>query len=361
MEEKGFNLERRLHLLFWNYGYFVRRNIRMMLKRGSDITDLDVYAIKFDEFLRPTKIAVECKHSEGGFDSILQLRGISDYYEVDVPIIVRKKIDSNAHDFINDLNMMGITHSHLEDLEQYFNIQDNENSFYKLYDLFSTDKKISEIRAKLISSPNIKDILWQLQESWMVRNPYERFTFHRNIYDLLKKEILKTNDADLLNSLYIFIFENHILTALSCVEIASTLIERDKLNRKSKLTTNLLGGNISLGEKRKLVSLVQDIIKTSGLPIDEKLFKLEPEYIDNLNELIGEMIKNPFVCQKYIRFLDFTIYNFIINQKKIDIKEISKSIKIPSNLINYFTKWNELLIKSLDDEGKIPKFLLALL
>lgn len=360
-DDKGLNLERRMHSFFWSHGYFVGRNIKMILKRGMEVTDIDVYAIKFDEFLRPMKVAVECKNLEGGFDSVLKLRGISDYYHVDIPIVVRKKIDPTTHDFINSLGMMAITLSHLDELEKYLNVGYTTSEYYELYDLDLSFDAIQNKTKILSEEKSTKDICWRFNESWMLRDPYERFIFHQVIHESIKEIFPKSNEKNLLAALQYSSWNNLLLSALSCVEIASNLIERPKMHRKSKIIVNLMGGEISSVEKGKLVSLVKDIVRASGIPIDEGLFKLEPEYVDRLNELIGIMIQSPYQCQKYLRFLDYLINGQLVFDGKVDREKLIKGLNLKKELIQEFSRWNQKLVEALDQSGNIPKYMTELL
>lgn len=357
-EDKGQYLEKRIHTFFWMNGYFVRRNIKMILNRGKEVTDIDIYAIKFDEFLRPMRVAVECKNLEGGFDSILKLRGISDYYHVDIPIIIRKKIDTNTHDFINHLGMMGITLSHLEELEKH---QTNSGTALNLYDLNQSAKEIAILINILSNNKNSKEVYWRSIESWMIKDPFRRFIFHQIIHESIKDIISTISDERLFIALQYSSWNNFLNSALTCIEMASILIEIPNYHRKKKLLIKLMGGEISILEKRKLIGIVQEIIKTSGIPIDENLFNIEPSYMNRLNDFIIQLIQSPHQCQKYIRFLDYLINGQLILNRKVDNSQLSEGMELKNDLIQKFSKWNYKLVEVLDESGGIPKYMTELL
>jgi len=122
-----------------------------------------------------------------------------------------------------------------------------------------------------------------------------------------------------------------------------------------------MGGEISAAEKGKLVTLVKDIVKASGIPIDERLFKLEPEYVDRLNELIGMMIQSPYNCQKYLRFLDYLINGQLVFNGKVDHDKLLKGLNFKKEFIQTFSMWNQKLVEAIDQSGNIPKYMTELL
>ncbi len=359
MNEKGKFLEARLHYILWNLGYFARRDIRLMLEKGVEITDIDVYGIKFEELLKPTKIAIECKHQEKGFGSILKLRGIADYYGIDFPILVRENISMPVHDFIKSMGMMGFTHEHLSDIEGDlgFDVDNYEN--FDNYDAcapYSMDSSaISEYATnKLTSNKDTKQLILQLYESWMIRDPYKRYIHLREMNNTLKKLTSNKYDENFKKSLKWLTFEIIIISALSCIEMASSLFDVPTYHKKDKLITNLLGGEVSLKEKKNIVNIVRDIIEVTGLDIDKNRFKLEQEFVPELHELLKELMTNSSLCQKYLRFLDYQIYAYVLREIDIDLNKLGKLVNSNSREINLFSKWNMLLIKSLDEERKIP-------
>lgn len=360
MIDKGKILEAQLHYLLWNMGYFVRRNIRLMLEKGVEITDIDVYGIKFEELLRPTKIAIECKHQESNFGNILKLRGISDYYNIDFPILVREKISLSALDFLKSLNMMGFTHNHLEDIEKNIGKPFEKSDPIGPYSI--ENGSYIENSVKILNSNNdMKKLIWDLHETWMIRDPYKRYMHLRDSCNIVIKITSDDFDEKFETSLNWLIFEIIILAALSCIEIATTLFDVPTYHKKNILTTNLLGGDISRKEKKNVVQIVREIIEVTGIDIDKKMFKLEPEFIPELHELLKELMKYPVLCQTYLRFLDYEVSAYIIKEKEIDLDKLKNIFNISTHKIDMFSKWNMLLIKSLDEERKIPKNLTPLM
>ena len=365
MIDRGKLLELRLHYLLWNMGYFVRRNIKLVLEKGVEITDIDVYGIKFEELLRPTKIAIECKHQESGFGNILKLRGISDYYGIDFPILVREKISIPIHDFMRSLGVMGFTHSHLSDIERHLDLKSESYETFEKHDpkwLHSVESGviIEDNTNELSSNRETKQLIWELYESWMIRDPYKRYIHLRYSYNNLKKLISDKYDGDMEKSLKWLTFEIIILSTLSCIEMASSLFDVPTYHKKDKLVTNLLGGEVSSNEKKNIVNIVREIIEVTGLDIDKTKFNLEQQFTPELYELIKELMKHPVLCQTYLRFVDYEIYSYVLKENEVDLDVLKKLFNISSKEIDLFSKWNMLLIKSLGDDRKIPVYLTPL-
>jgi hypothetical protein len=188
----------------------------------------------------------------------------------------------------------------------------------------------------------------------MIRDPYKRYVHIREMYNTLKKLPRDKFDENIKKSLNWLTFEIIIISALACIEMASSLFDVPMYHKKEKLITNLLGGDVSLKEKKNIVNIVREIIEATGLDIDKSRFKLEPEFIPELLELLKELMTNSVLCQKYLRFLDYEIYAYILRENKIDLDKLKKLFYINSREIDLFSKWNMLLIKSIDEERKIP-------
>lgn len=330
----------------------------MILERGKEITDLDVYALQFDDFLQSTRVAAECKGEESGFDSILRLRGVADYYIIDIPLIVRGSIATQLLEFIHSLGMLGMTTSHLSDLEDYRNISDSP---YNGSLSEKADTNVEGHEKQLAAFDGTNELLWKHREAWMVLEPHQRFSFRQILHSEIETLWSKEPEGKLKHAIEWLMTENFILAAVAAVEIASELIDRPKMQRKQRITSELLGGDISYKEKKRIIGIVREIINATQLEIDPRAFQLEPEYVDRLNSFVGELLRNPQLCQGYIRFVDFTVHEFVLPRLKVDRNSLETSLGLKDAQLKTFSSWSQMLGRALSASASIPKPLAALM
>lgn len=352
VEGKGRELERRLHRFLWSTGYFVRRDLPLSLRRGADISDIDVFGVRFDSLLQPHRVALEAKHSDTGFSTLLQHRGICDYYAVDLPGVVRESMTQEVRKFLKDLGMIGITLSHLADLEA-------ETGADKLSYLGSfspaAEAVIAESLLTLMSDRKTKDLRWQLAESWMVRDPYARYDAFAACHTAILPVYAEYKATAFQRALRWLLLENFVGTVETVIEIASLLLDEPKTSRKGALTSRFLGGEALQKKKREVVESVRKLIEATQIGIGEEYFSLDPPYIDGVNKVVGEMLHSRSLCQDYLRFVDYAMFEFGTREAPMDVNKTAHDLGIGESEIRLFASWNRTLLETLGIESGVGR------
>ena len=139
---KGFKQEIAVSNFFSKLGYFTRFHVQLYPKDGK-ISDIDVYCIKFDNHLMPTRNIIETKRSNDSSTAIFQLFGLKNFYENCNAFFVIEKVSQRTISITDKLNIKVYSFSRLRELskngiipKKYFeplknSFNDGEWVFYK--------------------------------------------------------------------------------------------------------------------------------------------------------------------------------------------------------------------------------------
>ena len=139
MMEEDIQLEYRTTRLFYNLGYFARRRVPLksyFFPEKSDITDIDVYGIKWDLDLAPKVVVGMCtttkskKHMDPA-NRILWLRGLKDFLGVSQTYLVMPRITPKFKTFAAINGVIPLDYERFNELEKQLNISDWQG-FYAL-------------------------------------------------------------------------------------------------------------------------------------------------------------------------------------------------------------------------------------
>ena len=61
------------------------------------------------------------------------------------------------------------------------------------------------------------------------------------------------------------------------------------------------------------------------------------------------------MCQKFLWFLDFVAYEFVLPRKKIDSHAIKDALRTTDAESEIHLKWSQMLGRTLSSTGSIPK------
>ncbi len=66
---------------------------------------------------------------------------------------------------------------------------------------------------------------------------------------------------------------------------------------------------------------------------------------------------NTDLCQPFTRFLDFVEYEFAVRQQKVDKGSLTTSLNATGTQLDVFSRWSQMLGKTLSGTASIPKTL----
>jgi hypothetical protein len=321
-------LKLRLRKILFSQGYWCPIEVELShyeqtgsLFKRKPLTDLDVLAIKYDSTFVPHRVVADCKSGQtSDVARLFWLRGVTDYFGADVSYYVHTKIDSHAKAIAPKLGLRVLGDAELAFLEKTHNIDALPVPLSDVlkHELVSSLWGISIPAGKKPTTEQlkIKDVYSYLAyQYWYVdfyRNLLMLVTKYREIAHLLK-------DGDSRDILLVFIGAErfaHCLMEIACYVQAQGGSEIPRLVRMY-----LYGGALSLRDKERLFDLFK---KTTG-----SKEKFDPEWLPEIVELIGRILKNPQGASEILRYLTMMHLCLVMEGRK-DIPNISGAQHIPA-------------------------------
>jgi hypothetical protein len=345
------NLERDAHQFLWELGYLVFPTFRIHATRmtgaerviSKEITDLDVFGIRYSQFLEKETFLINCKHrsSERVFGQALKALGIADILNINHLLIVRKSIDETVQRFSELFKVKLVNQEELV-------------SRIKPRDAGSFSSGSHELHKKLFSELNKeqKSIEVRATNAFVDPDPFRKFKTLRLLYNKAKIECSET-----LSSIYLqyLLYRLIQFAQVAVVEIASETIHLSKHHFENYVLTKMIGDIPFKLRVLEQMNIGEENNPRKRISIED----LHPSYFPPLKELVDRLRRKSHEAQKYLRYNDFIIHEFGVTNTKIDWIQISKEIGTPSR--QDYSKWNLLLLEALDEEKVYPSFILELL
>ena len=113
--------------LFAKLGYFTRFHIQIYPEEGDtgQLSDIDVFTIKFDNLLMPTKNIIETKRSSDKVSALFQLYGFRKYFDNCNVFFVNKKSSNRNFKVANKLDIKAYSISRFKNLTKKDQIYDS--------------------------------------------------------------------------------------------------------------------------------------------------------------------------------------------------------------------------------------------
>lgn len=307
----GSGLEARYQRLLIYKGFCTYRNVLIYpFKQNHKIaTDIDIYAISYNENFHSQIINVECKGGDDVdiFDRIFWLSGVKKILNADRSILLLKKYTPEYIEFAQRLNIETISLTSLEELETIYNIQEDwwpGLSNYSIWDnVFSKIERYSKLN--YITKDNIsiiKDLYNTCKnESWK-KFSYNHFN---KICRLLVDLSIKSNNCnkDILSTNLLRIFYSLSFITLSHIFL---FICHDLFNHSNSTREEYLKQKMTFGDQdqdyinkviNNMTNLVKAYIKEQGIMFTDRLNPLSnlkpPAYTDSIYQLIKKFYLSP--------------------------------------------------------------------
>ncbi len=343
-------LERDAHQFLWDLGYvvFPRLKIYATKIRGTktieamEVTDLDVYGIRFGPYLEKENFLIDCKHrSEGVFSQIIKSIGIASLLNIKNLLIIRESVKESVQRFseLFDFKLVNIN-----EFRKRIRIREKGSFSRSSYSI------VSDCESNLTRTG--RTILARLSNAFVDPNPYRRFKSLRILYEEAKRELEGTL---LENAIKLLLFRIFQITSVSLAEMASDTVHLSKFHFRNYLQSKMIGNiEFKLRAFERLAS--PDILDTLS---KNDLSPLNPTYFDTLKESVNQLRLNSHCVQLYLRYNDFIIHSYGLNDANPQWNEIKAELgDVPRDL---FSKWNHLVLQLLDDDKTFPSFLVKLL
>jgi hypothetical protein len=272
-------------------GYYCKVNVSLSALGGhglSDVTDVDVLAIRHDVTFRPTTMAVSCKSGEARSLSpsreIFYVRGVLNYFDADEGVVLfsRKSVPQHLKELGRNLGVLVL--SGVEVDEWLKSLLNGVGEF----GYFDEKHYLAFIQA--VFHPAVETLSdYLFTDYWF----YKDFRNLQNVIGHYKKvsPVLK-GDAPWHK---IVVLETAIHLAFSVLQLCRHIRSVGRSGIGESTAAYLFGGVTSFKARRDLYARVVQLLTSTGMvPKDGPVLPpLEPAYTPALAELVVRLIERP--------------------------------------------------------------------
>jgi hypothetical protein len=316
-------------------GYYCKINVSLSAVGGhglSDVTDVDVLAIRSDVTFRPTTMAVSCKSGEARSLSpsreIFYVRGVLDYFDADegAALFSRKPVPQHIKELGRHLSVLVLSGAEVDEW-----IKSLLNGIGE-FGYFDEKRYLTFIEA--ITHPAVETLTdYLLTDYWFYRD----FRNLQNVIGHYKKvsPILK-GDAPWHK---IIVLETAIHLAFSVLQLCRHITSTGRSGVGESTAAYLFGGVTSFKARRDLYARVVQLLTSTGMvPKDGPILPpLEPAYTPMLAELVVRLIERPHSSILVPQILQEEIWrtfgaNGLINE---ETKRVLAAQKLAQDLLDF--------------------------
>lgn len=294
MTNDGSKEEIQVSNLFSKLGYFTRSHIQIYPEEGdtSQISDIDVFTIKFDNMLLPTKNIIETKRSSDKVSALFQLFGFRKYFDECNVFFVNKGPSHKNFKVANKLNIKAYSFNRLKQLTK-------KDQTYKSIDLTYENgqnlikylKRIKKIK---------KSLYWNYHYLWIEKNPFRKLN---EIQEMFKETEDLYNKFSEDEAFLWFRSELFLMAFLTVIEISSKCIALDNYYINNFIKDQFYNLGTSKQRKLEIKVAVDTLLKIIKENMDEEIdltLELIPDWIDLLTKIVKTMIKNARYINAYL-------------------------------------------------------------
>ena len=334
---KGELLEYQIKRLFFFMGYFPKTNI--IIQTSSDepydtVTDLDVYGIYIHSDFSKKTIWSDCKSGAAQeINRVAWLTGIKEMIEVDDILFVKKGTKLSTKLFANAKNIQIVDLSIIEDMEKRgsWNPQIQNENINTFKNISAPNNLIYKRIFKFINT-----------HYWAIEDNFTK----------CKKTITALRDLASLAELPLVLKEKRAirwavyqLSSMLMLPMLQICRQVQYFTNEDKMDIIILG--LIYGSNSK--SKIDDILKVTNNIARKTLYKYcggenklidlpeiklsQPEYTEAFVNMIFRIIEQPLSYFDILRFLDFALSQYDLENQQYDIKELSEIFNNTDDLL----------------------------
>ena len=366
--DEGILLEYRINRLFFHNNYFSRRGIPLknyFYPESVDITDIDVYGIRYDIDFSKSKILADCKSniSTTSRDAkpanrILWTSGLKKFLNCNIAYFCKSRIGERMKDFALKNDVIPIDYIKLEELEDRFDIKDKWQGSYDK----SNYQKIKSYYKDIKKSAKLNKLYWFLRlEFWTLPSNLQIKKCINHLYDCFKERNITSGHKTYL------LCELYCLSSISLLNLCGDTYPYTKSERNRWITTKMIEGIGTIEQQDNILKIIKayteakvEELTHQKTIIDFEDFKISPpEYTSDLLELINRFVDKPIYSTKIPRFIDFFVYEYVLKKKEIEKDVLNKLFQVDIDILAKLSKNLIRFIDPLASERNINEKLLA--
>ncbi|WP_249974712.1 hypothetical protein [Enterococcus sp. YC2-6] len=329
--DKGNKLEFRSKRLLFHMGYYVTHGI--LLKTSNDIvseeiTDLDVFGIRYTSDFRSNKIWLDCKSGKiKTMERLTWINGIKNYLDIDEVLFVARSKKSSL-DYASALDIQVFDTDIFTEIEKRFNI--DEEKWYGSCNpdiMLNINQQFKSISISGVDTQKISDFF--SADYWI----YDSFTSLKKTIAALRElskfpyEVMKPEEKKAYKwAIYTAI----ILFTNSLLKISREVFYLKKDKREEYINQKLIASDIPIKRRNEIfdsaVHLITQRIQESGNIKLPPLNISPPSYSEPLNNIIERLINAPHYAEDILRAMDLVFLEFDMLEKEVDEVLLNKLI-----------------------------------
>lgn len=353
--DEGKLLEYRVARLLFRMGYFTRSSLPLksyFYPEQVDITDIDVYAVKFDNDFKEHKILADCKSGTSSkqketkpSNRVLWLSGLIKFLGASRGYFIKPQISDKFKDFALKNGITPLDYTRLEELENQFNLKEDWRGSYSIENF---EKEINSYNHIKKSRGDMNQLYWFLKmDFWILPSNIQIKQIVDRYQDLsIKCSFEEPHEIWLLG-------ESTILLSIAILRFCQELFSLTEKQRNNWINIRMIEGLGTIEQQEKLLFLSRKyaasiIEQYTGKKIDIKEDEVKippPEYTSNLIDIFSRLLDETEISIYISRFLDFFIYEYVISKKDVNKDELKSIFPVDLDML---AKLSKNIIKFLE-------------
>ena len=318
MAELDLPLKMRIERVFWAAGFYTRANVKLASvaarsasggRVANELTDVDVFGVRFAEDLTPRRIAADCKSGKNvsPIGRAFWLKGVMDHLDAGRGyVVMARRVPEHQRGAAAKL---GITLSQDTDLDvleaRYPKLPDRSRigredaHRYLEGNLVNVSKSLSRML-------EFRDTVYWYQSPARAIMHAIVLTQHWSDKIDIKQKFHKALLLDIIG-----------LFSLALLTVAADLLRLGPANLIDDTRNLFFGGQEGISRREELIRGIQEIVTTlsqqSSLPFeDASLFRLDPPYLAPIAEVLARLIARPIEAAQAPRYLKMRLVHGVL-------------------------------------------------
>jgi len=328
----------------WALGYVPLLNVPVLLpdfvsnRAGVELTDADVFGIRFSPSGSVSRLLIDCKTTTGrAVDRVLWVKGLHAFLRLDQLYLFKSRVPENARWLAKELGVNCLDEVELAELEQRLGLGRLKGPYFdgsgydSLHSILSSFPKNSDYRALV---QFLRGSIWTLRPA----NRVLTLLSLGGQNGLSKK--LRISDPHHV----VLVLVGTLMLAISLGLLTSQLNVADTLNIEQRLREELHGGAESLDQKIRYLDVLNRLATESGSqPTSSSIdFDHFPALVEHSNRLIARR----YALNDAVRVLDLALHYVAIGSSALPSHlggtQTSLPAKIASDVLSLFVRSNGL-------------------
>ena len=351
---KGEFLEYRLKRLLFAMGYLSKKGVVIKTapnEQADIITDIDVYGVYVHKNFTSNTIWADCK---SGKDKPLErmswLIGVRDNLKIDDIIYVKRGVKLPTCEYARAKGVQVLDLDILNRIEKNYGI--SEDDWRGPWNISVQSEQLKVFKdINILNQDTFKKVASFITTNYWA---FDEYTKVKKTITALKQ--LSVIDKTLLNqeqyrAVRWAIYELVTLLVLAMLNICKEIYYFSDADRKTVISNGLISGAVPVQKREEIVEATYRVaysIMQKQFPAYEGFLDLPrigiqpPSYFESFYDMICRMLNYPLEYFDILRVLDFTLMEYDLQDKPIDMDMLQemfsnyKELKISSKTILHF-------------------------